>query len=198
MEAPTNVAPLAGSQLPTSRADAALKRARSLISNLSTDSRFESERQVFLEALAALSELGDSLTWLAGEMNRLRTAADQAGEKALELHNQINSPVLGDFLTGVRIEAAYQADQWARHDQRKSDPDWFWLVAHLVSKLLIAAQSGDIEQAKHHACSASAVLFNWHCQVRGLSLAEAAELAKGKGANDDEQSGQPQETDSGD
>jgi hypothetical protein len=95
---------------------------------------------------------------------RLREAeAEIARLKAL-----LNSPVVDDWLRGVRIEAAHQQERWgSKHDGGKTPPDWFWLVGYLAGKCLHAANGGDVDKAKHHTISTGAVLFNWWRAIAG-------------------------------
>lgn len=84
----------------------------------------------------------------------------------------INAPETSDFMAGVPIEAAHQRARWgADHDAGKQPEDWIFLVGWLCGKASVAARSGDIEKAKHHAISSAAVLANWHAHLTGVDTA---------------------------
>ena len=84
-------------------------------------------------------------------------------EYAKKMHRRINSPITGNFLEGVKIEAVHQIERWgAAHDRGKSAFDWFWLIGYLAQKAAAAAVKGDMFKAKHHTISTGAALLNWH------------------------------------
>lgn len=87
------------------------------------------------------------------------------------LKAMINAPETDAFLRGTHIEAVHQVERWGTaHDRAKRDADWFWLVGYLAGKALHAANSGDVEKAKHHTISTAAALYNWHCAITGADV----------------------------
>jgi rubredoxin len=98
------------------------------------------------------------------------------------LTDQINSPELQDFRTGVMLEALHQRQRWgAQHDAGKAPSDWFWLIGYLAGKALASAMAGDVEKAKHHCISTAAVLANWHAFVSGDHTAMRPGIAPPEG-----------------
>ncbi len=93
-------------------------------------------------------------------------------EKVEEFNALLNTPEIEDFDKAVPLEAAHQIMRWgAEHDEGKNPEDWFWLVGYLAGKALAASRAGDLIKAKHHCISTSAVLRNWHAQLRsGISV----------------------------
>lgn len=84
------------------------------------------------------------------------------------LNEQINSPILIDFLWGVRNEAIHQVQRWGEASDRAKRPaDWFWLIGYLGGKALHAAISGDRDKALHHCISTAAACYNWHAAIKG-------------------------------
>lgn len=93
---------------------------------------------------------------------------DEVRAELERLHALINSPEVGDFLEGVRLEAAHQVERWgSQHDEGKEPQDWLWLIGYLAGKALRAQIDGDIEKAKHHTISTAAVCLNWHGRLTG-------------------------------
>ena len=89
-------------------------------------------------------------------------------EYAKKLHRRINSPIIDDFIDGVRVEAVHQIERWGvAHDRGKSAFDWFWLIGYLAQKAATAAVKGDMVKAKHHTISTAAALLNWHNALMG-------------------------------
>ena len=79
-----------------------------------------------------------------------------------ELEGLINTPEIDDFIKALPLEAAHQKERWGKeHDLIKNPFDWFWLVGYLAQKAATAQVAGDMEKARHHTISTSAVLFNW-------------------------------------
>lgn len=75
--------------------------------------------------------------------------------------------VAGDFLQGVKLEAAHQVLRWGEaHDRDKSAENWYWLVGHLAGKALRAAITGNRDKALHHCISSAAALLNWHKAIK--------------------------------
>jgi hypothetical protein len=105
-------------------------------------------------------------------------------EEVRKLDRRINNPITGDFLEGVRHEAAHQVGRWgAAHDRGKAPLDWFWLVGFLSQKAATAAMRAeeserrgddDVEthlaKALHHTISTAAALLNWHAKLKGSPL----------------------------
>lgn len=80
-----------------------------------------------------------------------------------------DGPETDNFIEGVRKEAAHQIARWgAGHDDGKGPEEFFWVVGYLAGKALASFRSGDIEKAKHHAISTSAVMLNWHARIRSM------------------------------
>lgn len=78
------------------------------------------------------------------------------------LRNLINSPETDDWMKGVPIEAAHQAERWSEPDTQKNALDWFWLIGYLAQKAAFEQIAGNTEKAKHHTISTAAALMNWH------------------------------------
>lgn len=88
--------------------------------------------------------------------------------RVAELEALINTPVIDDFMKGVRIEAAHQVERWGLdHDEGKGPLDWFWLIGYLAQKAAYAAIAEDVDKAKHHTISTAAALLNWHMHISG-------------------------------
>src|SRR5262245_26963040 len=95
--------------------------------------------------------LGDGCAELSKEQARLLIKAADDVERLTTL---INTPVVDDWLEGVRIEGAHQQERWgAEHDRGKTAADWFWLLGYLGGKALAAAMQGNTDKAKHHTIS---------------------------------------------
>lgn len=81
----------------------------------------------------------------------------------------INTPEIEDFLQAVKNEALHQRDRWgSKHDEGKSDADWFWLIGYLAGKA-IRPDAGP-EKQLHHIITTAAVLLNWHAARVGAFL----------------------------
>lgn len=78
------------------------------------------------------------------------------------LKGLINTPHTHNFITAVKMEAAYQVEQRYTEDIKKSPFDWFWTLGYLSQKAAAAAEAGDLEKAKHHTISSAAMLLNWY------------------------------------
>ena len=73
------------------------------------------------------------------------------------------TPETKDFLKGVELEIPHQRDRWGEgHDEEKTDTDWFWTFVLLGQKAVIAVTNGDIDKAKHHCISSTALMGNYH------------------------------------
>lgn len=97
--------------------------------------------------------LSDALTAAEGEIKRLR--------------GLIDNPHTDDFLQAVQLEAAHQRERWGVVDDAgKSDPEWFWLIGHLLTKALTKP-----EKVLHHIITAAACCLNWHAHKTGASTA---------------------------
>jgi hypothetical protein len=77
------------------------------------------------------------------------------------LEGLINTPHTHNFVTAVKMEAAYQKTR-GYLDEKKSPLDWFWTLGYLSQKAAFAAIAGDAEKARHHTISSAAMLFNWY------------------------------------
>ena len=87
-----------------------------------------------------------------------------------------DGPETDNFIEGLRKEATHQIARWgAGHDDRKEPEDFFWVVGHLAGKALAAFRTGDIEKARHHAISTSAVLLNWHGRISSMPTKQSKE-----------------------
>lgn len=116
--------------------------------------------------------------WEASVRNRalleqsLYRECRQLRDRVAELERLINTPVVDDWLEGVRVEAAHQQERWGEdHDAGKSPADWFWLIGYLAGKALFAAIAGDQDKARHHTISTGAALFNWWRAISADGLA---------------------------
>jgi hypothetical protein len=98
---------------------------------------------------------------LIAEIGRLRAEVTAA-------HARLNTPIVDDWIKGVRNEAAHQQERWgASFDAEKSPLDWFWLIGFLAQKVVVSLSAGDTGKAKHHTISTAAVLLNWHRAISG-------------------------------
>lgn len=124
-------------------------------SKVKLDSRYPEE----VRAIVPLVPLGEDLQkWMQ--------RAIEAERRVAMYDTLINTPEVDDFIQGVRLEAAYQAERWGRaHDRSKSAENWFWLVGYLAGKALRAAIGGDKTKAKHHTIGSAAALLNWHTAI---------------------------------
>lgn len=87
-----------------------------------------------------------------------------------ELEAKINTPITGDFVTAVSLEATHQRERWgSEHDAGKTPFDWFWLIGYLAQKAADAEMAGKTEKALHHTISTAAALANWHAALTGAS-----------------------------
>jgi hypothetical protein len=97
----------------------------------------------------------------------------------------INTPEIEDFLQAVKNEALHQRDRWgSKHDEGKSDADWFWLIGYLAGKA-IRPDIGS-EKQLHHIITTAAVLLNWHAARVGayLEMRPGTESPEKKAQND--------------
>lgn len=93
---------------------------------------------------------------------------EQALAEIHRLEALINSPIVDDWLQGVRLEAVHQVERWGTDgDAGKTDPDWFWLVGFLAGKALFSVMQGNVEKAKHHTISTGGALLNWWRHIKG-------------------------------
>lgn len=93
---------------------------------------------------------------------------EQLGTEVERLLALINTPQTDNFMTAVPLEAAHQIERWGTdHDEGKAPMDWFWLIGYLAQKAATAELAGDIEKAKHHTISTSAVMLNWFRRLSG-------------------------------
>lgn len=98
----------------------------------------------------------------------LLNALEEATAETTRLRSLINTPIVNDWLEGVRIEVPHQQERWgAEHDAGKTPADWFWLVGYLAGKALHAHVAGDQDKAKHHTISTGATLANWWRSIAG-------------------------------
>lgn len=85
-----------------------------------------------------------------------------------ELRQQINTPELDDFLTGVQREVVHQRERWGtNHDARKGVTDWYWLLGYLGGKALHAAIHKDWNKVRHHLITTAAACYHWHESLPG-------------------------------
>lgn len=99
---------------------------------------------------------------LQSSLRVLSRLEDYANER-----KQIDTPIINDFLEGVKREAAHQRGRWGHdHDDRKTHADWFWLLGYLGQKALYSALIGDKDKAMHHTITTAAALYNWHDAIR--------------------------------
>jgi hypothetical protein len=124
------------------------------------------------EADQKISELKRQLAAERERGQALERQAREARARTLELEHLINAPEIGNFLEGVRLEAAHQVERWgADHDEGKDPASWFWLLGYLAGKALAAAIAGDLEKALHHTISTAAACLNWHARLTGTRTA---------------------------
>lgn len=76
------------------------------------------------------------------------------------LNSLINHPIVNSFIEGFVVEQAYQSEKWDDIDKR-TPVMWLLLIGHLLYKIIEAEESGDLDKARHHTISSSAVLFQW-------------------------------------
>ncbi len=99
---------------------------------------------------------------LRSSLSVLSRLEDYANER-----KQIDTPIIDDFLEGVKREAAHQRGRWGSdHDKRKDHGNWLFLIGHLGSKALHSAIAGDKDKAMHHTITTAAALYNWHDAIR--------------------------------
>lgn len=118
-----------------------------------------------------------------------RMNEEQLREECRRLDWLINHPLTSEFLEGVRLEAAHQANRWgSTNDAGKTPLDWFWLVGYLSQKVVVsldrivevnrhfeegggmALKSRYRDKALHHTISTAAVLLNWYAHIIGEPL----------------------------
>ena len=81
---------------------------------------------------------------------------------------ELDQPIIDDFIRGVERETAYQRQLWGTSsDAGKAPADWFWLIGYLAGKALRAAVTGDRNKALHHTISTAAACANWHAAISG-------------------------------
>lgn len=120
-----------------------------------------------LEALLARAEEPEQAA-----RERLEEQLAERNARVLYLEGLINTPRVDEFIDAVRFEAAHQVERWGtQHDAGKGPSDWFWLLGYLGGKALNAANSGDVEKAKHHTISSAAMLLNWFKSLTGDATA---------------------------
>lgn len=99
---------------------------------------------------------------LRSSLSVLSRLEDYANER-----KQIDTPLIDDFIEGVRREATHQRGRWGpEHDDKKTHADWFWLLGYLGQKALYSALIGDKDKAMHHTITTAAALYNWHDAIR--------------------------------
>jgi len=82
------------------------------------------------------------------------------------------TPETKDFVAAVEREAAYQRDHWgAKHDEEKSDADWYWTLGWLAGKAVNDPHDQDdtrtpLERKLHRIVTAAALACNWHAAVK--------------------------------
>lgn len=100
------------------------------------------------------------------EFKKLQDEISEQSAKIENLEYLLSTPETESFVSGVLREAGHQRWRWGdEHDMRKTAGDWFWTLGFLAQKLMIAAQAGDAEKAKHHAISSAALMANWHRHI---------------------------------
>lgn len=102
------------------------------------------------------------------EKDFLLNASLEMATEIERLNNLIHTPHTDDFIKALPLEAAFQIEHWgSKHDEGKEPTDWLWLIGWLAGKATNAAITGDIEKAKHHCISVSAVMLNWFRRLTG-------------------------------
>lgn len=87
-------------------------------------------------------------------------------KRLIYLEALINSPEIGDFIEGVKIEAAHQTEKWGREQEESHHPAHYILVANkLLGKLAVAMWNGDKEKFSHHLITIAAAMHNCHRQI---------------------------------
>lgn len=88
------------------------------------------------------------------------------------LDSLINHPTTDAFLSGVRLEAAHQAERWGiDHDAGKGPVDWLFLVSYLAGKAAAAATGAELPYKVVHA--AVEQVYDDHPTLRPWQKTEA-------------------------
>lgn len=104
----------------------------------------------------------------SSNLERLILERDEARANLAEASRVWDGPETGDWLDGVRKEAAHQVARWGvAHDDGKEPGEFFWTLGYLANKALAAVLAGDAEKARHHTISSGALLLNWHARLSG-------------------------------
>jgi len=89
-----------------------------------------------------------------------------AKDRIKELEDLIDTPEIIDFAKAVQLEAAHQRNRWGnKHDDGKTDEDWFWLIGYLAGKVLRDKDSED--KQLHRIITIAAACANWHAAKLG-------------------------------
>lgn len=90
----------------------------------------------------------------------LQAELDRTKAELKRLKDLVWTPHTEEFLEAVQIEAAHQRDRWGpKHDQVKTEEDWYWLMGWLVGK---AVRPENQEKRLHHIVTTAAACLNWH------------------------------------
>lgn len=104
-------------------------------------------------------------------IERLKAENAELAAELKRVKTLLETPEFYDFTKAVLREAAYQRERWGeKHDEEKSDDNWFWTLGWLAGKAVTDPHDpGDdrtaLERKLHRIVTAAALACNWHAAV---------------------------------
>lgn len=106
------------------------------------------------------------LVLLQSYIRELYSEIEYFKDRISKMEASINSPVINDFIKGMKIEAEHQTQRWGVEKEENEPPHHYILVTNkLLGKMAIDIWDKNTDKFKHHIIALAAEMFNLHRQI---------------------------------